>query len=289
VKSDTHKTAPNNIILIGPEFDLPKDAVILGELLIGDKKLTTVSCNYYDILYLAQERARTLGADAIQIVEVFFPDSFTNDCFRIEAKVISLPQSDGIRNFAKSLILNPDLAPITNLSKRISIIRIFSFSSRELSLLPPQEKGWYTSWNSPLGELYFYKKGEIPMQTYQCKTTFLPVDKSFTTQDEFLEFVKQSKQNDIDTERFKDIEHSYNLNKRYSSYCVEYKQIATDTEHTTSDGTNLIVKRYGYIFLHPKPPKYIVDIGYSQKDIDKDFAPSFQKVGDEFINNLIIK
>lgn len=291
VKSDIPKTTTHNIMIIGPEFDLPKNAVILGDLIIGGAGL--VSCDYYDTLYSAQERARAVGGDAIQIIEVISPDTF-NDCFRMKAKVIAFPQStrnekDEFSNFGRSLALNPNLIPITNLSKRISITRIFSFSSKELSLLPPQEKGWYTPWNSRLGELYFYKNGKVPMQTYQCETTFLPVDKNFTTQDEFLEFVKQSKQSDIDTKGFKNIEHSYNLNKRYSSYCVEYKQTATDTKHTTSDETNLIIKKYGYIFVHPKLPKYIVDIGYSEKGIDKDFTSSFQKIGDEFIDNLIIK
>ena len=33
----------------------------------------------------------------------------------------------------------------------------------------------------------------------------------------------------------------------------------------------------------------MVDIGYSERGIEGEFTPSLKKVGDEFIDNLIIK
>jgi len=156
-----------------------------------------------------------------------------------------------------------------------------------LSILSPQKKGWFIVKNSPMGGLNF-KKIDNLAHTFGCHIVIIPVDKEFENPDKFLEWVKQSHQKDTDPKRFKNEKYSYDLNERFSPYCVRYQVKSTDIKRKTAEGNYLILKIYGYIFIHPKSSKYAVQIWYSERGIAKDFTSSFQKVANEFIDNLIV-
>ncbi len=157
-----------------------------------------------------------------------------------------------------------------------------------LSILPPQEKGWFAVKDPQVGGMNF-KKIDNLAHTFGCHFFVYTADNDFKNPDEFLEWLKENQLRDTDPKRFKDIKYRYNLNKRYGSYCVEYEVKTTDIKRKAKDGTCLVLKMYGFAFRHPKSPQYVVDIRYSERGVDKDFTPSFQKVGDEFINSLIIE
>lgn len=176
---------------------------------------------------------------------------------------------------------NLDLIPVTNPSERIS--------SMGLSVLPPQGDNWYIIQNNPLGGLNFAKTMEDSTHTFTCHILVVPLDKEFKNPAELLAWVKQSHQSDADPRRFKNQEYNYDLNERFSLHCVKYQMKATDIQRKTAGGTYLILKAHGYMFIHPKSSKYVVNIYYSERGTAQNFTPSFRTAGDGFIDNLIIE
>jgi tetratricopeptide (TPR) repeat protein len=171
---------------------------------------------------------------------------------------------------------------VTEPSKRVS--------GSGLSVLPPQGMGWFLVKNPPIGGLG-YGNGDIndPLHTLSCNILIIVPGKEFKTPDEFLAWAKQEMQADADPKRFKNDEYVCNLNTRFGPYGVEYKATATDTKWKTPKGDYLTFKIYGYLFVHPKSPKEVVDIMYSERGAGVDFTPLFKKVGDNFISSLIFE
>jgi tetratricopeptide (TPR) repeat protein len=176
---------------------------------------------------------------------------------------------------------SPNHILVTEFSKRVA--------SMGLSILPPRETGCCMIKNSPFGGINYTKMTDDPMHTFGYHMLVVPIDQDFKNPAELLEWVKQNHQKDTDPKRFKNEKYTYNLNKRYDSYCVEYKVTGTDTKLKTRDGTNLILKMYGYIFINPKVSRHVVNIFYSERGVDEDFTQAFQKSGNEFIDSLMIE
>lgn len=174
-----------------------------------------------------------------------------------------------------------NFVPVKNTSERVSGIG--------LSTLPPQGEDWYIAQGGSSGEVHYMKMVETPLHTFGCDMYIIPTDKDFKSPDDFLEFVKQGKESDTDPERFKNLSFKYNLDDRYGSYCVEYKLKATDIKVKTPNGKGLVFEIFGYAFIHPKSSKYLVDIQYSERGINEEFTQSLQKIGEEFIDSLIIE
>ncbi len=59
---------------------------ILGKVRLGETGFSH-SCGYTDALYLARQKAREIGADAVQIIKVEKPD-FWSTCYRVEANLL---------------------------------------------------------------------------------------------------------------------------------------------------------------------------------------------------------
>lgn len=157
-----------------------------------------------------------------------------------------------------------------------------------LSILPPKGSDWYVLVNNPNGGLMFSKSLDGGNHTLVCSFTVVPLKKKFTNLDNYLDYVKRQQEN-MSRRRFKDIKTKYELNKRFGDYSVEYTMSAKDTKRKTSDGEYLFLKTHGYAFVHPKDSDYAVDIVYSERGVSEFFTPSFENIGNEFIDNLIIE
>lgn len=162
------------------------------------------------------------------------------------------------------------------------------FSQLGLSILPPEGGDWYVLANNPNGGLMFSKSLDGENHTLVCSFTVVPLKKEFKNHDNYLDYVKKQQEN-MSRRRFKGIKTKYELNNRFGEYSVEYTMSAKDTKRKTSDGEYLFLKTHGYTFVHPKDSGYAVDIVHSERGVSESFTSSFENVGKEFINNLIIE
>ncbi|MCU7495634.1 MAG: hypothetical protein HF314_02280 [Ignavibacteria bacterium] len=72
-----------NMIIAEPEDRLIDECVPLGQINVFDAGLAA-NCSFRDVLVIAIERAKKIGADAIKLIEVKKPDGFST-CYRIKA------------------------------------------------------------------------------------------------------------------------------------------------------------------------------------------------------------
>ena len=77
------------------------------------------------------------------------------------------------------------LTPVTNPSERIT-------TSMGLSILPPQEQGWYFITNNPGGGLHIVKTLN-PLASFECALVVAPIQEEFKNPDEFLNYIKKVK------------------------------------------------------------------------------------------------
>ncbi len=129
----------------------------------------------------------------------------------------------------------------------------------------------------------------LPSHTWACTLIVIPIERPFQNKEEFLKFVKQMINADTGKDRFKHIKSNYQLSKRFSSFSVEHRLRATDMWPTSKYGRPVFLNVHGYAFVHPKKPNYLVDIVYSERWFEKNFTSDIEKIGQEFIDNLIIE
>ncbi len=77
------------IAVIGLEEKEPEDAVVLGEVKIGDTGFTT-NCGYEIVLYNAKIEARKTGGNAIKITEHIPPQTQKTTCHKITAQILKI-------------------------------------------------------------------------------------------------------------------------------------------------------------------------------------------------------
>jgi hypothetical protein len=93
---------------------IPKNSKFIGKLKIGDNYTGLVAnCEYDEIILIAKEESRKLGANIIKLVKIKEPDYFTSSCYRIEAELY--------RNFNK-IFLNRSYIPITAFGEEKTIL-----------------------------------------------------------------------------------------------------------------------------------------------------------------------
>lgn len=71
--------------ILGQGQDLPADAKLIGSINIGDSGFS-VKCGYSDVIKKAQDQARQMGGNILQITEHKDPDIWST-CHRIKADV----------------------------------------------------------------------------------------------------------------------------------------------------------------------------------------------------------
>ena len=158
-----------------------------------------------------------------------------------------------------------------------------------LSIMPPKGEGWYVIQNSPNGGLNFTKNLDDVSHTLVCALTVISSREDFNNHEEFFKYVKKQQERNMGKRRYKNMKNKYQLCELFSDFSVEYQISVMDTKRKSSDGVNLVMKMHGYTFIHPEDSSYIVDIAYSERGISEFFTPSFETIGKEFIDNLIIE
>lgn len=160
------------------------------------------------------------------------------------------------------------------------------------SIMPPQGDGWGYIDQEQTGkfDLFYGKKLASPTHTLAAMVTEIHANINFHTPDEFLNFVKKSKELGGDPRRFKFSALDVNLDNKFGDYSIRYYSQAED--HSAANLNNnefLILKYYGYIFIHPFIDNLLLDISYSERGTPNEVDPNFKNNAIKFIDGLALK
>jgi hypothetical protein len=84
------KLRGHDIKVLELDDSLPRDAIFIAKLEAKDTGVT-IDCGYENVLAQTLAKARELGGDLIQIIQVYEPDIWSS-CYRLEADVYVLPE-----------------------------------------------------------------------------------------------------------------------------------------------------------------------------------------------------
>ena len=104
------KSSDYYIFVLPAKISLPTNAVVLGEISVTDAGMS-VNCDLPDVIEKAKQRARKVGADAIQITSIREPDLMST-CYWIKALAIAFDHADSA-TIAQQLSQPPNTAFIS--------------------------------------------------------------------------------------------------------------------------------------------------------------------------------
>ena len=84
--ANTPKPSTHLITVFQMNENLPSEYIAIGSVSVGEGGMT-MKCGYDDVIIAAQKKARNVGGDAIQIVQLKEPDLFSS-CYNLIANVL---------------------------------------------------------------------------------------------------------------------------------------------------------------------------------------------------------
>ena len=166
------------------------------------------------------------------------------------------------------------------------------FERPSYSVLPPPGDGWIYADQNQVGifNLAFGKKFDSPTHTLSGLVVEIHSSAQFENPEEFLNYIKKSKELDADPRRFKMFEDEFNLDPKFGEYSVKYSS-ASEDYGAANKGNDpfLILKLYGYIFIHPNFENVIIDISYSERGKVSEIDPDFKTTAKKFIEGIKLK
>jgi len=150
------------------------------------------------------------------------------------------------------------LSPIHSLAAR--------FRFKGFSILPPQNDNWNSaSFDLDAKGITFFRRAHKKLHSIVATARISEHTDLISKSDaEFLQYVKE-KAVDNDDVRFKPIDIRVSHECYQKKGCVKYDSVVEDHGAPSAAGTILIINATHYFFRHPDDPKYIVEIGYSQR------------------------
>lgn len=166
------------------------------------------------------------------------------------------------------------------------------FERQSYSILPPVGDGWFYVDQEQVGrfDLAFGKKFDSSTHTLTGLVAEIHSYAQFENPEEFLTYVKKSKDLGTDPRRFKIITNKISLDPKFGGYCVKYSAVAEDHGASNKGGEKfLLLNLYGYIFIHPNFENVIIDISYSERGTSEETDPKFKIAANSFIEGMKLK
>ena len=155
------------------------------------------------------------------------------------------------------------------------------------TIIPPQGDNWYEV-QRRAGLLVYSKTLTAPNDTFIASVFVSKTDKTFTHDNDFLSFVKTSRENDTSPDRFNVLVYDESLDKSRAAYCTKFHMKAVDKKATKASGVLSILESKGFTCLHPRQP-LLVTIEYSERSSAPFTDATLLKEGEGFINSLKLK
>jgi hypothetical protein len=149
---------------------------------------------------------------------------------------------------------------------------------------PPGEN-WYETHQEE--SLFFLKVGKPTSYSLSTKATELVVDKKFSRQKDFMEYVKRMKESHDGTNRYSNSTSSFTWEDKRSPFCIRYQQDYEDRGIKNLNKNDYVqVKNIGLVCMHPESTEVGIDISYQEKSISNTRNPSYQNEGEQFLSSL---
>jgi hypothetical protein len=149
---------------------------------------------------------------------------------------------------------------------------------------PPGEN-WYETHQEE--SLCFLKLSKPTSYSLSTKATELVVDKKFSRQKDFMEYVKRMKELHDGTDRYSNTSSSFTWEDSRSPFCVRYQQNYEDRGIKNLNKNDYVqVKNIGLVCMHPESTEVGIDISYLEKSISNTRHTSYQNEGEQFLSSL---
>ena len=167
--------------------------------------------------------------------------------------------------------------PITDPGTRISL--------RGYSVVSPSGEGWLVSRPKQF-DIGYIKTIGSETHTFGLTAAAIPFTLRFDTPEEFLEYVKKSKEADTDPRRFRTLDLNAKVDPALGPYCVRYYRKVEDNAAANAQGSPyLILEAWSVTCIHPLSPALVVDVGYHDRYRPGDLPGPVQE-GEQFISSL---
>lgn len=194
---------------------------------------------------------------------------------------------NGIALFLGIVLVSGCASPVKQIKDRT-----IPFERPSYSILPPQEEGWTYVDREQVGafNLAFGKKFVSPTHSLAGLVAEIHSIVKFDTPEEFLYFVKKSKELDLDPRRFKIINNEMVLDNKFGNYSVRFNYTVQDYGASNIGKSEyLVLTGYGYFFVHPQFKSIVLDVSYSERGTESEIDPNLEKTAKIFINGLTLK
>jgi hypothetical protein len=168
-----------------------------------------------------------------------------------------------------------------------------------VSVLPPQEEGWYLNPNIKTGRenksyckqtLAFLKRQEDTYQSYVFLIAAIFDLPDYKSDQEFLDLNTKAVEDDArHGSRFVVVESKHGLHKQENKYCTRHYFLVKDygARKIRGKGNFIFMEEIKFICKYPYKPNEAVTISYSHKYYDPKYKDeNFEKVGINYFNQV---
>jgi hypothetical protein len=152
-------------------------------------------------------------------------------------------------------------------------------------ITPPPGDNWYETHQEE--SLCFLKVSKPVTYSLSTKATELVLDKKFSRQKDFMEYVKRMKELHDGTNRYSNTSSTFTWEDSRSPFCVRYQQNYEDRGIKNLNKNDFVqVKNIGLVCMHPEATEVGIDISYLEKSLSNTRNPSYQDEGEQFLSSL---
>jgi hypothetical protein len=158
-------------------------------------------------------------------------------------------------------------------------------SSLGFYITPPPGENWYEAHQDE--SLLFLKLMKPETYSLSTKATELVLEKKFSQQKDFLDYVKKLKALHDGTNRYSNASSTFTWEESRSPFCVRYQQNYEDRGVKNLKNNDYVkIRNIGLVCMHPESAEIGIDISYLEKSISNTRAPSYQNEGEIFLSSL---
>jgi hypothetical protein len=152
-------------------------------------------------------------------------------------------------------------------------------------ITPPPGDNWYETHQKE--SLCFLKVSKPITYSLSTKATELVLDKRFSRQKDFMEYVKRMKELHDGTNRYSNTSSTFTWEDSRSPFCVRYQQSYEDRGIKNLNKNEFVhVKNIGLVCMHPEATEVGIDISYLEKSLSNTRSRSYQDEGEQFLSSL---
>jgi len=159
------------------------------------------------------------------------------------------------------------------------------------SILPPVGQNWLYGQNAIPGghEIIFGKRIGSSTHTHIANVTEIHHSADFKNQDEFMKFVDNALLFNTDPRRFKLLNEVKTPDEKFGKYCLLVSAEAEDNVLTNYNGPLLVMRIYGYYFVHPYKKDVFMTVAYSERATKDLLSENYEQLANGFIDGFKLK